>query len=107
MNQALFASIAKSDPLALFNGGKPNGAEITSFLHLRTKDVARATRLSENSIRYDLRIPEFLQAWLRDVATTVSLVAEFFGGDPEKTSLWFSTPNPLLGSIPPIDMIKM
>ncbi len=108
MNQApdLFSSIPRTDPLSLFDNGKPNGEHITEFLRLRTKDVARATRLSTNSIRYDLRMPDLLESWLRDVATTTTLVAEFFG-DAAKTKLWFSTPNPQLGSIPPVDLIKM
>ena len=110
MNQApaLFSTIPRTDPLSLFQeSGKPNGPHITEMLRLRTKDVARATHLSETSIRYDLRMPEALEAWLRDVATTATLVAEFFGGDSSKTVLWFSTPNPQLGSITPLDMIKM
>jgi hypothetical protein len=109
MNQGpeLFSSIPRTDPLSLFSEGKPNGEHITEFLRLRTKDVAKATRLSPNSIRYDLRMPELLETWLLDVATTATLVAEFFKADPEKTRLWFCTPNPQLGSIPPIDMIKM
>ena len=109
MNQtpALFASIPRTDPLSLFQGHRPNGEQISELLHLRNKDVARATRLSENSIRYDLRMPTVLESWLRDVATTVTLVAEFFAGDQSKTLLWFSTPNPRLGNLLPLDMIKM
>ena len=103
----LFSRIPATDPLALFDAGRPKGQEITEFLHLRAKDVSRATRLSPTSVRYDLRMPDLLESWLRDIATTVTLVAEFFSGDSEKTKLWFATPNPLLGNIPPVDMIKM
>jgi len=102
----LFASIPRTDPLSLFDHGRPKGQEITDFLELKTKDVARATKLSPHSVRYDLRMPELLEAWLRDVATTVTLVAEFFG-KPEKVRLWFFTPNPQLGGLAPIDLIKM
>jgi hypothetical protein len=105
---ALFSTIPRTDPLSLFQeSGKPNGPHITEMLRLRTKDVARATHLSETSIRYDLRMPETLEAWLRDVATTATLVAEFFDGNSTKTELWFSTPNPQLGNITPVDMIKI
>jgi hypothetical protein len=102
----LFSSIPRTDPLALFENGKPRGVQITDFLHLRTKDVARATQLATTSVRYDLRMPAQLETWLREVATTVTLVMEFFHSG-EKTQLWFLTPNPQLGSIAPIDMIKM
>jgi hypothetical protein len=104
---ALFSSIPHSDPLSLFQDGRPNGQHIVDLLKLRNKDVARATKLSERSVRYDLRMPELLESWLRDVATTATLVAEFFGGDRTKTSLWFSTPNPQLGNVAPLDMIRI
>jgi hypothetical protein len=103
----LFSSIPRTDPLSVFGSdGNPKGQEITKLLGLKPKDVARATHLSESSIRYDLRMPDALKAWLIDVATTMNLVAEFFG-DPHKTNLWFSIPNPQLGGIPPVDLVKM
>ena len=104
---ALFATVPQTDPLALFQGDKPRGQHITEMLHLKTKDVARATRLSKNSIRYDLKMPDTLESWLREVGTTATLVAEFFGGDPSKTQRWFSTPNPQLGNVTPTDLIKI
>jgi len=33
------------------------------------------------------------------------LVLNFFNGDEQKTILWFSTPNPLLGEVSPFKMI--
>jgi len=36
---------------------------------------------------------------------SISLVNKFFK-DPEKTYLWFLSPNPQLGNISPIDIIK-
>ena len=32
------------------------------------------------------------------------LVLEFFNGDRDKTDLWFSTENPLLGNVRPAEM---
>lgn len=109
MNQApaLFSTVPRTDPFLLFPDGKPNGQHITDLLHLKKKDVARATKLSEKSVRYDLRMPELLESWLREVATTATLVAEFFSADPAKTWLWFSTPNPQLGNMTPVDLIKI
>jgi hypothetical protein len=107
MTPDLFSSIPQANNPLFFEGDKPRGQEIVDFLRLRQKDVARATQLAPSSVRYDLRTPELLEGWLRRIATAVSLVSEFFSGDQAKTKLWFSTPNPLLGDIPPIDMIKM
>lgn len=109
MSQApsLFATIPTSDPLSLFDGSKPQGQHIIEMFGLKNKDVARATHLAETSIRYDLRMPDPLVSWLREVATAATLVAEFFNGDATKTQLWFSTPNPQLGNITPLDMIKI
>jgi uncharacterized protein (DUF2384 family) len=33
------------------------------------------------------------------------LVKEFFKGDNDKTALWMSSPNPLLGNTSPVDMV--
>lgn len=35
------------------------------------------------------------------------LVFDFFNGDDEKTTLWFETPNPLLGGIKPSQMLLL
>lgn len=35
------------------------------------------------------------------------LVLEFFNGDYSKATLWFTTLNPLLGMIRPIDMVLL
>jgi len=35
------------------------------------------------------------------------LVLEFFTGDEKKTMAWFTTPNPLLGNVEPLDLIRM
>lgn len=36
-----------------------------------------------------------------------NLVQEFFKDEPHKAALWFNTPNPMLGDIRPLDMIKL
>lgn len=41
-----------------------------------------------------------------DRARIVYIVSKYFNGDAQKTSLWFTTPNPNFGSVSPIDMIK-
>lgn len=34
------------------------------------------------------------------------MVFRYFDGDPEKIHDWFTTPNPLLGQVAPVDMLK-
>jgi hypothetical protein len=51
-------------------------------------------------------MPEDLRLRLTEWATALNLVAEFFK-DQDKTILWFTIPNPLLGDIAPRDMIRV
>ena len=102
----LFTSIPRRDRLGLFDDGNPKGTAIVAFLELRNQDVAKAANVARSSVRYDLRMPDVLKDWLLQVGTAIDLVAEFFD-DSKKASLWFRTPNPLLGNITPIEMIRM
>lgn len=38
---------------------------------------------------------------------TFLLVEEFFEGNHAKTTLWFSSPNPLLGGMTPYQMVQL
>jgi len=104
MQPSLFNSVpAKLEPF--FFNGRPT-SEIVEFLGVPRKDVARATKLSVDSVRFDDRMPQIVEKWLTEVGTTLVLVVEFFD-DVQKTKLWFETPNHQLGGIAPIDMIKL
>jgi len=104
MQPSIFSSVPKKlEPF--FADGRPT-SEIVDFLDLPRKDVARATKLRVDSVRFDERMPPVVEKWLREVGTTIVLVMEFFK-DPQKTKLWFETPNPQLGGIAPSDMIKL
>ncbi len=59
-----------------------------------------------SSVRYDEKIPTELHERIKEWAILLNLVAEHFKGDATKTTLWFTTPNPLLGNISPRDMIR-
>lgn len=53
--------------------------------------------------------PPNLEGWAQEwecVKQCFQLVGEFFR-DKKKTKLWFETPNPLLGHVPPIEMINI
>lgn len=43
---------------------------------------------------------------MNDRKAAYALVLAFFDGDDAKATLWYATPNPLLGGISPNDMLK-
>ena len=104
---ALFNSVPKNDYLNLFHDGKVDGQKVVKFLNYKKQDVSVATNVPVSSIRYDAhKIPAELEERLREWAIALNLVEGFFK-DRHKTMLWFSTPNPLLGSMTPRDMIRL
>jgi uncharacterized protein (DUF2384 family) len=104
---ALFSSVPKNDYLNLFHDGKVDGQKVVKFLNYKKQDVSVATNVPVSSIRYDAnKIPAELEERLREWAIALNLVEGFFN-DRQKTMLWFSTPNPLLGSMAPRDMIRL
>jgi uncharacterized protein (DUF2384 family) len=101
----LFGTVPKEDYLSLFPSGDPDYEKVVSLLDFRKKDVARASNVSLQSVRYDPpKMPKELQDRIQEWAIALNLVAQFFR-DEQKTVLWFKTPNPLLGDIAPRDMI--
>ncbi len=102
----LFDNVAKRDHLALFPEGGTDYHRVVSLLDFRKNDVARASNIAVQSVRYDPKMPKELEDRLTEWAVALNLVAQFFG-DEQKTVLWFKTPNPLLGDITPRDMIRI
>ena len=107
MTSGLFETIPKRDYLGLFPQGSTDFQKVVNLLEFRKKDVARASNISIQSVRYDPpRMPKELENRLLEWATALNLVAQFFG-DEHKTLLWFKTPNPMLGYMTPRDMIRV
>ncbi len=106
LNYNIFSNIPQKDYLSLFNKGEAKPSKVIDFVDFKKDDVAKATGVPPNSVRYDERMPQILKDRLWEWATLLNLVAQFFGGDVEKTALWFKTPNPMLGDISPRDMIR-
>src|SRR5262245_39467845 len=94
----LMASVGP-DAFELFDHGRPRGEKVVELLRYSKKDVAHAAGVPISSIRYDSRIPHELEERLLEWANALNLVAGFFGGDLNKTLLWFRAPNPSLGYI--------
>ena len=107
LNSHIFNTVAGRDYLSLFQGSTPKYQGIVQFLEFKKEDVAKATGVPVSSVRYDDKISIELRDRLREWANLFNLVAEYFQGDGKKTVLWFTTPNPLLGNLPPRDMIRL
>jgi len=105
--EALFNTVHGSDPLRFWPGGQFKPREVTRFLGLDINDVSKMANIAKSSVRYDHNISRELSDHLRQIANICTLVAEAFDGDTEKTALWFTTTNPLLGDVAPRDMIRV
>ena len=105
---SLFRSVPDKDYLHLFNKNNVvQGDKVVELLNYKKTDVAAATNISINSIRYEEeRIPLELKERLTEWAIALNFVASFFK-DADKTIIWFATPNPLLGNMSPRDMIRI
>jgi hypothetical protein len=104
---ALFDTVPKQDYLSLFPSSGTDYQKVVKLLDFEKKDVARASNIAVQSVRYDPpKMPKELADRIQEWAVALSLVAEFFK-DQQKTILWFKTPNPLLGDVTPRDMIRV
>ena len=104
---ALFGTVPKEDFLNLFDGSKPRYKDVVDSLDFQTKDVSNVTGVAISSVRYDEKIPKDVSDRIREWAILLNLVAGFFKGDRDKTNLWLTMPNPLLGNVSPRDMIRI
>ncbi len=103
---SLFTTVPKKDHFHLFNQGEPDGQKIVNLLGYKNKDISVAANIPINSVRYDKKMPTELKERLIEWATVLNLVADFLK-DKDKTILWFTMSNPLLGDLSPRDMIRV
>lgn len=106
LSHNLFSTVPSQDFLSLYQDNSPKYQGVVRFLEFKKEDVSKASGVPLSSIRYDEKMPAELQERIREWAPLLNLVAEHFQGDTEKTALWFTTINPLLGNISPRDMIR-
>ncbi len=104
--QNAFLNIPNKDYLGLLDGTEARPQKVMRILEFKKPDVAKATGIKSKSIRYDNKMPKLLKNRLREWAILMNLVAQFFEGNAEKTTLWFVTPNPMFGNISPRDLIR-
>jgi len=103
---ALFQNIHRNDPLEFWSNHGLDYRKVSDFLDLDTEELSKIGGVSKQSVRLDSRIPRDLKERLEQIANICALVAEYFEGNVDKTTLWFRTPNPMLGDISPRDMIR-
>jgi hypothetical protein len=106
-NQSLFNNVPEGDPLNFWANHGLDYDRLTEFLDLDKSAWSKVAGVSKSSVRFDERIPRDLKDRMEQIAVICSLVAEYFGGDVQKTALWFRTINPMLGDISPRDMIRL
>lgn len=105
LNSDIFATVPE-DHLSLYKGNKPQYNRVAEFLNFKKEDISKATGVVQASVRYDEKMPLELKERIQEWAILLNHVAGHFKGDGRKTTLWFITPNPLLGYDTPRDMIR-
>ena len=106
IDNSIFDTVPKKDYLSFFEQKTPRYNRIIDFLDFKKEDISKATDVPLSSVRYDNKIPKELHERIREWAILLNLVAGHFKGDSNKTGLWFTVPNPLLGNVTPRDMIR-
>jgi len=102
----LFQNVYDKDHLGFWANNQLNYKQVADFLDLDANAVSKMAGVSKRSVRYDQKIPKDVSDRLKEIANVCSLVADLFGGDANKTALWFKTANPMLGDISPRDMLR-
>ena len=102
----MFENIYRKDSLKFWAEHGLNYERVRDVVGLTNEDLSRVAQVAKSSVRFDERIPPVLKERLEQIANCCLLVAEHFDGNAEKASLWFKTPNPMLGNVSPRDMIR-
>lgn len=102
----IFGNVYRRDLLGFRENDSTDYRKVIDFLKFDKNDVSKIAGVAKTSVRYDIKMPIEVKERLDEIANICQLVAEFFDGDREKTALWFSLPNPLLGNVAPRDMIR-
>jgi hypothetical protein len=103
---ALFGTVAARDYLQFWQSGRFQPKRVARFLALSKAELAALGAVSTSSVRYDTKAPRVVRDLLIEIAATCELVAQFFDGNLAKTTVWFATPNPMLGDVAPQKMIR-
>ena len=100
----LLTTVPNHDYLHLLEGNTPK--KVAEFLDLTRTDITKAMKMDKDRVRLDDQINKDLKQRLQEIANICELMAGYFKGDVNKTSLWFKIKNPALGGVSPRDMIR-
>lgn len=107
----IFDNVPKHNYLGLLDDSSPK--KVASYLGLTTSELSKAvgvttkrTTKRTSSRTHSEKIPKEILARMREIAVICEMVAGYFEGNVQKTVLWFSLKNPMLGGISPKDMIR-
>lgn len=104
-SSALFEAIPE-DHLHFGMGRSFEPKRVQSFLGLSKEEVASLAGVSPASVRFDKAMPDAVRQRLQELGLLMNRVAEVFGGDPDKTQVWFRVPNRELGHRSPSELIQ-
>ncbi len=102
----IFDTVSRSNSLKFWADHGLNYERVRDTVGLTNDDLSRVAQVSKSSVRFDERIPPLLKERMEQIANCCQKIADHFDGNAQKTSLWFMTPNPMLGNISPRDMIR-
>ena len=102
----MFDNIYRADSLKFWANHGLDYERVRDVVGLTNDDLSRVAHVAKSSVRFDERIPPVLKERMEQIANCCLLVAEHFDGNAQKASLWFKTPNPMLGNVSPRDMIR-
>ncbi|MCH8075172.1 MAG: hypothetical protein IIC64_05065 [SAR324 cluster bacterium] len=86
-------------------GDVSDPGKVVEMLDFTDKEIAIASRIQQNQVKLRGKIPDELIKHIKAWAFLLERVAQFFGGDQEKTVRWFKTPNYQLGGVEPRNFI--
>src|ERR1700676_3059724 len=102
----IFDTVSRGDSLKFWADHGLNYERVRDMVGLTNDDLSRLAQVSKSSVRFDDRIPPLLKERMEQIANCCQRIADHFDGNAQKTSLWFKTPNPMLGNVSPRDMIR-
>ncbi|MFA6303658.1 MAG: hypothetical protein WC627_11095 [Legionella sp.] len=103
-SNSFLSTVPNHNYLHLLEGNTPR--KVADFLDLTRSDISKAMKMDKEHVRLDDQITKDLKQRLYEIANICELMAGYFNGDIEKTSLWFKIDNPAIGGISPRDMIR-
>jgi hypothetical protein len=89
------------------NDDVSHALRVLEFLKFEKKDVSHISGIPQKEFRTIKDLPSGVLRHIIEIGNICQLVAGYFGGDAEKTFLWFTLPNMMLGNIPPREMIRL